>query len=87
MGEGDLTVDQRGEEEAGEEEGDEIDFKKIGKTVSLCLSARTALFLPYKVSTTCILLFRISPHLFPQILIYSGHHHRQPTVTTTSTSV
>lgn len=49
MGEGDLIVDNR-EDEAGEEEGDEIDFKKIGKTVSLCLSARTALFLPYKWS-------------------------------------
>lgn len=74
MGEGDLIVDNR-EDEAGEEEGDEIDFKKIGKTVSLCLSARTALFLPYKVLIANARL----------LLTFSGHPLRRPIVTTTLT--
>lgn len=47
-------LDFRGDgEEAGEEEGDTIDFipkkAQLGKVVAHCHSARTALFLPYKV--------------------------------------
>jgi hypothetical protein len=93
MGEGDLIVDNRGEEEAGEEEGDEIDFKKIGKTVSLCLSARTALFLPYKVC--CVIVFFVDGSILVCSPCYwlilfssrSGHHRLLPTVTTILTSV
>jgi hypothetical protein len=55
----DTDGEAREEEAAAEEEGDEIVFnkggKEQGKYVSLCLSARTALFLPYKVCSSSYL--------------------------------